>query len=168
MHVGWNTCGVLVENIPVDELLESVPDVFSRTQEELDFSAAASRDLAPNFAVGPVKDWCIFWDPNGNIAWDDETISELSVGRRALAFLMVSAASYYGFKVFIDGDMTRSVVYQDHEILEETGAKAPGEDSIKPASWGYDEDAIFAMIRKFTGLGADDMEERRYAYLDLG
>jgi hypothetical protein len=89
---------------------------------------------------------------------DDDTMADLSLGTQSLGFLLSSVASVYGFCLYEEGQARRRILYLNGKVMNgeftrELGPALPAEAKIPRPSWGYDEDWVFTLLKRLTGIG---------------
>lgn len=165
--MGYNTAFLMIEGVTTAEAedLFEAADLFTPAGE-IDFEEAASQSLHPDLALGAVGGWAIFWNPNAQILEGDAPL-DFSRGRRALGATLGSVGSLYGFSYYVDGALKRGIVYEGNEVLEEVGATLPEEADLSAPAWGPDEDFVFEITARLTGVSLDDLLAARYQLLKL-
>ncbi len=164
--MGWNTIAFFAEGDPSTTLMPAFEDSWTPTDNELALDEASSSGLAPDMAFAEVKGWSALWAPGQEtLAEVAELVDDLSVAGRALAVVLSGVTSSYGFLWSIDGEITRAIYYADDEPAIDRGAALPEEEGIDRPSWGYDEDWIFTIVSRLTGISYQDLDAATYRRL---
>lgn len=170
--MGYNTAFLMVEGLMAAgaagllEALFDAADLFTPAEDEVGFEAASSQFLHPNLALGAVGGWAVFWNPNAQLLRSDFP-QAVSRGRRALAGLLGSVDSRYGFHYYVDGVTRRGIVYEGNTILEKIGAALPEEGGLAAPVWGPDEDFVFGIMAQMTGVSWNDLEAATYQVMEF-
>jgi|GEM_PF-3806493 len=151
--MGWNTTVVLAEHVTAEQIEAILPDVFFITTTSISWEDASSSRLAPNLAFGHYQDWALIYDPNAKFAYDERIITNLSQYGRTFVCTTHSVASVYGFYYAMDGQILRKVMRQDSTLVENDGNPLPEEQQL---NWDDEEDAIFELAQRVTGLNLTD------------
>ena len=147
--MGWKTAFLLLESTPVDEVMRALPDVFVPTAQTIGWAAATSPALAPNLALAPRQGWAIVFDPNAKFVLNEQFTAPLSLGTRALAGVLHSTATLYGFAYLVDGTLTRKLLYQEQRLVEQRGVPLAAERGL---TWSDGEAAVLALVQRIAGL----------------
>lgn len=175
--MGYNTAFLMVEGVTaagasglLDALFDAA-DLFAPAANEadldgVDFEAASSQFLHPNLALGAAGGWAVLWDPNAQLRRSDFP-QAVSRGRRALACRFGSVDSRYGFHYSVDGVLRRAAVFQGNAVEESVGAALPEEAGLAAPVWGPDEDYLFEIMARLTGVSQGDLEAATYQVLEF-
>ncbi len=166
--MGYNTASLMIEGVSAADALAvfEAADMFAPAENTAGFEEASSLSLHPNLAVGDVKGWAVFWNASGQILRSGFP-AEVSRGRRSLSCQLSSVDSQYGFSYFVDGVCRRSIVYELNDAIKESGTLLPEEVGFATSSWGPDEDFVFGIIERLTGISLNDLQEASYSVLKL-
>lgn len=165
--MGYNTAFLMVEGVTAAEAADvfEAADMFTPAGE-ISAEVAISQSLHPDLALGAVGGWAIFWNPNAQMLTGD-TPRNFSRGRRALGATLGSVSSLYGFSYHVDGDLKRNIVYEGSEVREEFGGALPEEAGLAAPSWGPDEDFVFGVTARLTGVSFADLFAAPYQRLEF-
>jgi len=166
--MAYNTAFLLIAGVTAAEAMAlfDAADMFAPAEAKVGFEEASSLFLHPNLAVGDVKGWAVLWNANGQILRSDFPAA-VSRGRRVLTCLLSSGDSRYGFSCFVDGAMRRSIVYKLNKVVDETGTKLSEEIGLTVPRWGPDEDFIFGVMERLTGVSFGDLQAATYGVLEF-
>lgn len=151
--MGWNTAVVLAEGTSSETVRSSLPEGFVLTTTVLDWWDASSGRLAPNLALANYQGWAVLFDPGAGVALDERVLAALSQSGRALACLMNSVATVYGFCYFAEGHLKRKVIRLDYAVIEEAGAPLHEEHDLR---WDDEEETVMEIAARLTGLNPSD------------
>jgi len=165
--MGLNTSFLMIGGVTAAEAeyLFKANDMFA-PGGEINSDVAVSQSLHPDLALGAVGGWAVFWNSNGQILAGD-TPQNFSRGRRALGAALGSVDSRYGFFYYVDGALKRGVTYGVSEVLEQVGAALPEETELSTPARQYDEDHIFEMVTRLTGVSFADLCAAPYQRLEF-
>jgi hypothetical protein len=158
LFVGFSTSALFVEGAVED--IVAKPRILGSFTGELVRGTDGSNRW--QFAVAQLASWVAIIDPDGQLF--DESFA-CSATQRTLWISMRSVVSCYGFIYWIGGRVVRQVIYIDNRPTREIGMPLAEEAGIELPSWGYDEDWIFTMVRRLTGIGWGDLESSRFAVM---
>jgi hypothetical protein len=166
--IGYSTAFLMVEGLTTAEAMDlfNAADMFAPAGSQIGFEEAFSLSLDPNMAVGDVKGWAVFWNGSGQIL-RSEFPAEVSRGRRSLGCQLISGDSQYGFSYFVNGALRRSIVYELNAVLDEVGLQLSEEIGFAVAEWGPDEDFVFGVMERLTGISLGDLQEASYRVLEF-
>lgn len=159
--MGWLAAGYLVHDAPPESVVPLLPGDLRDTGERTTGEKALGLSLltGPAYGIAETGGWTVISDPGMQIVYDQEAGERLSAHRRALAFLVHSVSSVYGFSLYENGTMTRRALYVEGEPEENTGEPLPEEASLPhPAT----EDHILDLIPRVTGITWPTLVEATY------
>ncbi|GAA2619096.1 hypothetical protein GCM10010411_63450 [Actinomadura fulvescens] len=163
---------MFVRGRSVGEIVGGLPGAgnWRATGERVSGAPASSFSPGGRLYLGEGGGWCHLWDPEQVVPIDvDRLLDQGSLaalkGTRALSLLFSSVSSTYGLWLYDDGALIRNVVYQDGEVVQESGEPLPVETRVELPSWGPDEDFLWSVFQDVTGLGFD-LDQRFEVYVD--
>ncbi len=132
-------------------------DVFT---SELPFGARLS--------LAEVDGWCIIVEPFGLLFIDvldghGDILSALSKGTAAMGFFLAGITGTCAFRLCIDGVERRWIMHEARQIVDERGTAILEELGIPMPAWGYDEDWVFTLLERLTGLTWSQLQAHRFA-----
>ncbi len=152
------------------------PDVLSRIQGvRLTGESVAAAEvftmelpLGSHLSVAEVDGWCVITEPFGLLFTDildvyGDILGVLSRGTVAMGFFLAGGMGTCAFRLCIDGVERRWIMYEAREIVDERGTAIPEELDIPMRAWGYDEDWVFILLERVTGLTWSQLEAHRFA-----
>jgi hypothetical protein len=151
--MGWNSSVILVEGSRRDAVKRALPDVFDVTQQTIDWGEASSSSLFPNAALGEIPGWTVIWTPNDRLALFPEFLEPLSQTGRAMSFVLSSVSTIYGFALAEGGKLRRMLFRENFKEVSSEGEPILEEAGL---DWEDDEDTIFELARRLTGLEVND------------
>lgn len=151
--MSWNTTILLAEGKSHAEMARVVPDVFIPTSRTIDWHHATSPALDRYVAVGAAPGWGVIATPDIDVTTSPEVLAAASRGSRALSIVLGGVSSIYGFDLYADGRSVRHLFRECGEIVAEGGIPLPEELEVE---WVYDEDALFDLTHRITGLDLKD------------
>jgi hypothetical protein len=160
--MGWNTSIIAVRGRTVAELLKAQLRSYTPTGATVSAEIASTSHLEADLALAEIMGWCVITQPGGALAMNDDMMEDLSLGARSLGFLLSSVASVYGFCLYVGGQERRRILYLNGEVTDELGPALPAEAAIARPSWGYDEDWVFTLLKRLTGIGWAEFEAQRF------
>jgi hypothetical protein len=160
--MGWNTSIIAVWHKTAAELLNAQLRSYAPTGAIVSAEVASTSHLEADLALADIKGWCVITQPGGALAMDDDMMADLSLGGRSLGFLLSSVASVYAFSLYGQGQEQRRIVYRDGRVVDERGPALPAEAGIARPSWGYDEDWVFTLLKRLTGIGWAVFEAQQF------
>jgi hypothetical protein len=160
--MGWKTSIIAVRGSTVTELLDAQLRSYSPTGATVSAEVASTSHLEADLALAEILGWCVITQPHGALAMDDHMMADLSLGARSIGFLLSSIASVYGFCLYEEGQERRRILYLNGKVTDELGPPLPAEAAIPRPSWGYDEDWVFTLLKRLTGIGWAVFEAQRF------
>jgi hypothetical protein len=164
--MGWNTSALFVMDRSADDLLDFLPDAsgYRLTDERVGVEQATSSSPRERLYLADDGTRCQLWDPDlqfvvGVDAMIESGGARFLNGTRALAVIFSSVTSMYGFWLYDDGDLVRRAIYESGELIDSVGRPLPDESDITIPEWGHDEDFVWTMIEKITGLTYSDDQQ---------
>ena len=153
--MSWNTTVLLAEKKSLADMKRVIPDVFRVTKQTIEWEDASSASLEQNIALGELAGWGVLWTPNVRVSTFPEVLEAASRKGRALSLILGGADDYYGFYLYANGKELRRLIRQYRKPLEQAGTPLPEEAKL---DWQDDEDALFTLARKLTGLDVANLD----------
>lgn len=157
--MGYNTAFVMVEGVSAAgamDLFDSrfdAADMFASPTEPIRFEAAISSDLHPDLALGEAGGWAVFCNPSWGLMSSGFPLAAAR-DRRVLTALLGSADSRFECGWFVGGAERPEAVV------------SAGAELVIPA-WGPDEDFVFGVMERLTGLTFRDLAAASYRRLEF-
>lgn len=151
--MGWNASGFIVAG-EFDP--GALPDIRRRTGERAEFPTGSS--AVAGLGVARLGGWTVVADPDLDVVFDDAALEAIPAPR-VLTFFAHSVSDTYGFAWFADGRLRRRLITAESDVVEEAGEALP-EESHRGEF--VDEDFVFDLIERLTGLGWDAVAEAEY------
>lgn len=155
--MGWKVSGLIAEGSLDPSRLPGSP---RETGETIDPHLAYSRVV--DYAIAGVDGWTAIADPHFLTFFGDDAAPALSGTSRALSFVTHSVSDTHGFEWFLNGESVRRVIYSQGEVVDEYGDALPEEKNL--SDW-VDDDCIFEIISRLTGLAWEHLAEAAYRVL---
>jgi hypothetical protein len=165
--MGWNSSVVLVEGRTLMQVKKAIPDVFAVTDRVVGWEDASSSSLHPGAAIGEIPGWVALWTQNDRLVMDEEFLEEVSRRGRAVVCLQASVSTIHGFLVYEKGKHRRTLVRENYEPVADEGDPLPEEKGL---SWEDDEDTVFEVVKRLTGVevaGWETWEGVRFTLIEL-
>lgn len=153
--MSWNTSVLLAERKSLADMERVIPDVFLVSERTLGWEDASSNALGLDVALGELPGWGVLWTPNDRVATDPEVLEAASRGGRALTLVLAGVSDYYGFCLYVGGKEVRRLFRKSRKPIEQAGAPLLEEAEV---DWRDDEDALFDLARRLTGLEVDSFD----------
>ena len=165
--MGWNTSAFFFENSSTEELLGVLPDImfYNPLNEDVDFETASSAGLGDKLAIGNCKGWSIIWDPQMRVPpsmgkFLSDNINGIKLeGRRGFAIVFSSVGSTYAYWLYDGAQCIRKIVFTNGDPAEQEGSPHPDEANAPIPSWGPDENFLFFMTEKITGITFEELSK---------
>lgn len=157
--MGYNMAFLMIEDVSAEgamDLFDSrfdVADMFASPTEPMIFDWAASSSLDPNLALGEVGRWAVFWDPHSGLM-DSGFPLAASQDHRVFTALLGSADDRYECGWFVGG-------IERPEAVLSAGA------GLSIPDWGVDEDFVFEVMERLTGITLADLMAASYRRLEF-
>jgi hypothetical protein len=135
--MGWNTSIIAVRGRTVAELLNAQLGSYAPTGATVSAEIASTSHLEADLALAEILGWCVITQPGEALAMNDDLMADLSLG----AVARLSAVE------------RRRILYLNGMVTDELGPALPAEAAITRPSWGYDEDWVFTLLERLTGIG---------------
>jgi hypothetical protein len=147
--MGWNVAGILLHDASVDDVVKGLPGGPVDTGRRLSGDEGLSMGADADHAVGVVGEWTMITDPGMQVMFDQDAWESLSsASRRALAFIVHSVSSTYGFSYHVDGRPARELLHVEGECVRDEGDPLPEESDLpEPGT----EDHVLGLIGHLTG-----------------
>ncbi|WP_431950941.1 hypothetical protein [Nocardia lijiangensis] len=159
--MGWNAAGLLVEGEVGSDVLAALPGAPQPSGETGSGVEVFSNSFPADYAVATVGGWTVLADPWISALYDETLSPRLAEGRRVLTFIANSVTSTYGMGWYVDGAVVRDVLVVEGETVAEEGVPLPEEDGIGL----YEEDDVFALISRLTGVDFGTIVDAEYRFL---
>ena len=164
----WRAAGWVVVDKSPAELRQAVEDTLDEIGPMSGYRPTGFGDVS--FALGDTKGGAALWDPIGKLAFGprgEDLRRALSRGTRLVAFQVNSESEKHGVRVYEDGEPVRVVEIESWRVVRESGDVLPVEAGIPPRIVGRDEDWVFDLLEKATGVAFSDLGNARYELFDL-
>jgi hypothetical protein len=155
--MGWKVSGLIAEGSLDPSQLPGRPQ---ETGEILDLDLAYSRVV--DYAIAGVDGWTAVADPQFLTFFGDDAALALSGTSKALCFVTHSVSDTHGWEWLLNGESVRRIIYSQGEVVDEYGDALPEENDLP--DW-VDEDFIFEIIWRLTGLASGDVSDASYRVL---
>ncbi|MEV0593140.1 hypothetical protein [Nonomuraea cavernae] len=133
----------------MESVVSALPGDLRDSGERISGYEALSMRLDHEYSIGVVGEWTVVSDPGMQLVYDRKLGELLSVQRRALAFLVHSVSSVYGFALYRDGHLSRRALYLEGEVQDEMGDRLPEEENLPHSAT---EDHVLDLIPRLTGI----------------
>lgn len=168
----WRAAGWVVVDKSPAELRRTVEDTLDEIGPMSGYAPAgtAAGFGDASFALGDANGSAALWDPIGKLAFGprgEELRCALSRGTRLVAFQVNNESEKHGVRVYENGRPVRVVEIESGRVVRETGTALAVERAIAPRVVGRDEDWVFDLLEKATGVAFADLGDARYELLDL-
>ncbi|MGV9614408.1 hypothetical protein [Nocardia xishanensis] len=159
--MSWNAAGLLVQGEVGSDVLAALPGEPRESGEKGSGDEVFSSGFAAAYAVATVGGWTVLADPWISALYDEELSPRLAEGRRVLTFIANGMTDTYGMGWYIDGAVVRDVLVVEGETVAEEGVPLPEEEGIALS----EEDDVFALIARLTGVDFGTIAEAEYRFL---
>lgn len=165
--MGWSAAGWVV----VDKTAHELREVVSETLAEIGPLSGYEPQFGHSaFALGDTARGAALWDPVGKLAFGprgEDLRRAASKGTRLVAFRASSAEGKLGLSVYEDGHAVRTIEIEGGKPVREAGAALEAERLVTAPPTGLDEDWMFDVIERVTGVGFAALGDARYELIDL-
>jgi hypothetical protein len=120
--MGYNTNILFAKQLSQEQLIDIIPDVFGVTSEVVDFEAASSYNLAPNFALGTTSNWTIIWDAGGKLSLDQSFVKRFAMSE-AISFGLNSTEDRYDLIFAQEEELIQAVTFIAGKKMVEKGVR---------------------------------------------
>ena len=155
--MGYSTAFMMIEVSATGamDLFDSrfdAADLFASPNRALSFEEAASSSLHPDLALGEAGGWSVFWDPRAGLIGSG--FPAAARDRRIFTGLLSSGDSRYECGWIVGGSEQPEVV-----LSAGVGLGIP--------AWGPDEDFVFGVMARLTGVSLADLAAASYRRLEF-
>lgn len=165
--MGWSAAGWVVVDKTAHELREVVSDTLAEIGP---MSGYGPQFADSSFALGQTQRGAALWDPIGKLAFGprgEDLRRAASKGTRLVAFRVSSAQGKLGVAVYEDGAPVRTIEVEAGKPVRQVGPALEAEREVAAPATGLDEDWMFALIERVTGVGFEALGDARYELLEL-